>query len=738
MKKHNGLFGLYIVLLGMWFVLPARAASLLDTQPGDGLSSSYSFRSPDGLTLYEATDDIDVIGNVNEVVVTGYQPNFPYSNFGGLYVRFYANASGAPGALQAEYFLAAGDANLSYEPQFASWFDIKLPAAFAASGRHFLAVQIVAAAWSWNSAAFQRAPMYTRTGGSAWQPQNRGLAFAVYGTVTGPGRIDNISPASATRSGFLVIQGANFDADGQVLIDGLPAPVASWLPGKIVTYVPEGARLGSVPVQVVTAPGGSNAASIDVTDRQPNGRALWRFRMDAPYSIVRPALGLDGTVYVIDVYSRLYALTPNGALKWIARVAGNKGLAVGPDGTVYTASENDVRAFFSDGVPQWTFIQNPRAFILLGLAVGPDGNLYAVGTQGMGVFSLRPDGTERWRTTELYNRLIVNYGEIVMGPNGANQQLYFYANNHTRAVQLDNGASVFTIPPTGQPVVSPFDRTMHAKASAYSPGGQLLWTFNFPISGLPVSDPDVGSDGTHYVVNRTLDLWAIGPSGSAKWNFTLPSYVGVPTVDPANSLVVLPSGNTLDHPGFIQGFSIGARKIAWQVDLPPEETSVYNPWIGQFGFNQYVDTRPRFSPDSQTAYLVTAIAPGGLVADRCFLYAISAGGSTPPPPPPSATKLRSTNITLSAKQRNGTVTVNGDVTVADENGSAVGGAAVQVRWTLPSGSTSTATATTNTQGIARFSVRGSRGTYTLTVTGISKAGYTFDPAASVLSRSITQ
>ena len=57
---------------------------------------------------------------------------------------------------------------------------------------------------------------------------------------------------------------------------------------------------------------------------------------------------------------------------------------------------------------------------------------------------------------------------------------------------------------------------------------------------------------------------------------------------------------------------------------------------------------------------------------------------------------------------------------------------------LPDGTSRTATATTGSTGRAAFKVSGGRGTYTLTVTGVSKTGYVFDAAASVLSRSITR
>ena len=74
----------------------------------------------------------------------------------------------------------------------------------------------------------------------------------------------------------------------------------------------------------------------------------------------------------------------------------------------------------------------------------------------------------------------------------------------------------------------------------------------------------------------------------------------------------------------------------------------------------------------------------------------------------------------------------------DGNGLPVAGASVSVRWTLPSGGTTTGTVTTGSAGRARFSVSGPRGTYTLAVTGVSKAGYVFDTAGSVLTKSITK
>jgi hypothetical protein len=65
-------------------------------------------------------------------------------------------------------------------------------------------------------------------------------------------------------------------------------------------------------------------------------------------------------------------------------------------------------------------------------------------------------------------------------------------------------------------------------------------------------------------------------------------------------------------------------------------------------------------------------------------------------------------------------------------------AAIVGRWPLRrSGSNGTDTQN-QTASTATFSTKSGRGTYTLTVTNISKTGYTFDPANSSLTKSVTK
>jgi hypothetical protein len=459
--------------------------------------------------------------------------------------------------------------------------------------------------------------------------------------------------------------------------------------------------------------------------------------MDAPYSMVRPAFGPDGTIYVVDVFQHLYALAPDGGLKWVANEAGEKGVAAGADGTIYVASENHIKAFNPDGSLKWTFIQVPRAFICLGVAVGLDGNIYSVGVQGLGVFSLTPAGALRWAVPEPYDRRIVDYAEIVFGPSGGGQQLYFGANAHTRALRLD-GTPVFTLNGSFQPAIGP-DGSVHSALAAYSPNGTRLWNFVSPYPYNDFSAADVGLNGVHYFTQNLTQLFALNPGGSVLWKVTLNNMVGGPIVDPSSSMLVLGGANTLNYPGTIQALSATNGKALWLVTLPAEDPTTFNASLGIYGYNQGVSTRGRFSPDGQTVYFMTYTATGNNSTSRSFVYSINAGsGTSTPPPPVEAQLLRSTDILLSTKLQKNALTVSASVVVKDENGASVPNATVAVSWSLPDGTTRNQSANTSSAGVARFSTKGSRGTYTLNVNNITKSGYTFDRANSVLSKTVTR
>jgi hypothetical protein len=621
------------------------ASEILFSQPVDNQSTyGPSNRVPAGTIDAEVADDFDLNATIDRVFAWGFDFPNPVTDFSGVWVRFYASGvSGGPGALQAEIFVSADDPNLVNGLVPDGWLDITLPTPFSANGRHFVSIQpVMSTAW-WRWSAHTNAPhgqpFYFRDPGSGFpnwingdslgQNPNADIAFDLFGTVTGAGHIDSLSDATLPRSGFLEIFGTNFGSGGQVTIDGLAAPVADWQGSRIVAYVPEAAALGSVSVLVTNGTGQpSNSVTLGVTSRVADGRALWRFRMDGPYAEVRPVISPDGTVYAVDAFDHLYALSPDGGLLWLVRGAGGKGVAVGADGSVYTGSESSIRAFHPDGSEKWTFVQDPRALILVGLDLGPDGNLYAAATEGLGVFSLTPEGSLRWQTPNPYQRLPILYNEIVFGDNAGTGQLYFFANRHVFGITL-SGTPVFAIEGGvaqlqwgASPAVGP-DGNVHTAVDEYSPNGDLLWSFTNPYPMSVFSKSSVGSDGAHYYVQNLSQLFALNPDGTQRWHRTLVDYVDGPIVDPTSTQIVLRGSTTGDQAGFVLSTSAADGSELWRVVFPTEN-----------GLNQFIDSRARLRGDGQVAYLVTATASGDNATSRSFVYALDASLSAPPPPPP--------------------------------------------------------------------------------------------------------
>jgi len=464
-----------------------------------------------------------------------------------------------------------------------------------------------------------------------------GFFLLVAATAVAQPTITSLSNSNAARSSRVLILGSGFgliQGAGHVEIAGISAPLTRWGDTLIAAYVPESAATGITNVEVFDSQGvPSNLAQVTVTLRPAQtGRIRWRFQADFDYIMSRPAVAPDGTVYFIDPTGHLYAVGPKGGLKWIVNVQGSGfgNVSLGSDGTIYTGNTTVILAVAANGAVRWQFTQNPGAFILLGPNVGTDGNIYAVATQGMGVFSLTPQGTLRWATPENYDRPIVILQEIVFAP-APQSRLYFHANDHLRGIGLD-GTPLFTYvdgPPQDnhQPAVAPDGSLYTNLFSARGPGlmmgkfdgnGNLLWHIfdQFSNSTNVLSVPDVGPDGVIYNGRNLNSLYAINPDSSVRWQYTDPDTLMIPIVSPLNNLIFVGGANN-GQPGFFEAVSTKGS-LLWKIPLPVEN-----------GLNVDPDpfARARFTPDGLTAYIGTSIA-GQSSNGYSYLYSVQTGSTT--------------------------------------------------------------------------------------------------------------
>jgi hypothetical protein len=424
----------------------------------------------------------------------------------------------------------------------------------------------------------------------------------------------------------------------------------------------------------------STASEIAAMTPAPQ-RAKWRVKLDGDYSLNRPGVAADGTVYVSVTGGKLYAIAPDGTVRWVFQAGIGGGVwgpvSVGADGTIYVAGmvpapagTGNVGAIFAvtpAGAEKWRF-DATNQLIMAGPSIGPDGNIYAVTMAGIGLFSLTPAGQLRFSTGYFIDNGYLGE-DIAFGPGrlyfsfdmagtGNQNTLFGYDLNGGLQFQVTRPAdnSRPAVGPNGNVVIESLPIGVGLSLSSYSPAGQLQWSF-YQWPGNTEEHADVGPDNVAYTVRNLATLFAINPTGAERWHYQDPntSIMFEPRVRPQNDLLFMGGRITYGQPGFFEAVSTGGTPL-WRVDLPDE------PGFAPYG--QLVPmTRPVFSPDGNTGYGVTDVAGDGSSPNPyCFLYAIDltpgSGGNTPP----ADTLVATTPTTIRV---GGSVTVRGSFTDPD-------------------------------------------------------------------------
>ena len=344
----------------------------------------------------------------------------------------------------------------------------------------------------------------------------------------------------------------------------------------------------------------------------------------------------NGTIYASDL-SKLYALSPDGDLLWVASAAGGRRpISIGADVTIYTAG-NLVKAINPDGSLKWQFANSGE--LTAGPNVGPDGNIYAVHNTwfgGIGTFSLDPDGNLRW-ADPLHSSSqpgALSNAEIVFGNDRAfvGFALDQPSTYVTKAVGFDGdelwygGTGGLNLNAWYRPKLDPSGRVISSKWSlsiqAITLDGDVDWVSLNPHGNsmvMPGIDP---STGVIYTSSWGPSLWAINPDGSTRWTtsnsdeFNLVRGLNVP---PDGSMILTNGELGNGGPGWLLAYDTADGAFLWRIDLPAEA-----------GGEQFVWTvQPTFTPDSQTAYVATSFLnnPG-----FSYVYAINTGPEVDPIP----------------------------------------------------------------------------------------------------------
>ena len=239
----------------------------------------------------------------------------------------------------------------------------------------------------------------------------------------------------------------------------------------------------------------------------------WSFQTGSDIKPSSAAIADDGTIYIGSFDSNIYALNPDGTLKWSyttgARI--NTSPSIGADGTIYCGSDDDnMYALNPDGTLKWSFATGSN-IVYSAPAIAADGTIY-FGSDDDNLYALNPDGTQKW----------------IFGTAGSNIR-------STPAVAAD-----------GTVYVTSDDDNLYALNSS---NGSVLWTF--PVGGNAQSGIAIDSDGTIIVgVDQGGSdgaVFAVNPDGTEKWSVSVLGRISVcaPAIANGNIYVGTKEGNNL-------------------------------------------------------------------------------------------------------------------------------------------------------------------------------------------------
>jgi outer membrane protein assembly factor BamB len=169
------------------------------------------------------------------------------------------------------------------------------------------------------------------------------------------------------------------------------------------------------------APGSATLYALSTAASGPSPQTLWSVDLGAARVMASPTVGPDGTIYVGTAAGQLFAVTPDGQVKWSVMTGPTvkSAAALGADGTVYhPTSDGRMYAVSPQGQVKWAFDfgqhlgptplvtsaqQGPggggggASGIGSGASptVGPDGTIY-IGANNSNMYAVAPDGSLKW------------------------------------------------------------------------------------------------------------------------------------------------------------------------------------------------------------------------------------------------------------------------------------------------------------------------------------------------------
>lgn len=259
------------------------------------------------------------------------------------------------------------------------------------------------------------------------------------------------------------------------------------------------------------------------------GAYKWSYVTSEGINLAPPTIGNDGTIYQGCFDGFIVALNPDGTLKWKHDFGANTcyGIATATDGTLYARSEATLYALNpSDGSTKWQFNLNTSGasdddidLTYSGPVVGPDGTIYQASDADLCLYAINPDGTRKWK----YATGALMYSTPAVD---ATSNVYFANYSPAAILSLDaTGAKrwSYAIPSSsyisGSPTLGAGGSALYIGASngilysLFTSNGLVNWTYS-TSSAIMGSSPAIDANGVIYVGAYDGYLYGITSAGT--------------------------------------------------------------------------------------------------------------------------------------------------------------------------------------------------------------------------------
>jgi outer membrane protein assembly factor BamB len=319
----------------------------------------------------------------------------------------------------------------------------------------------------------------------------------------------------------------------------------------------------------------------------PNGTLKWKFRTNDFFGDYgeQPGIAANGTIFAAGTYvSRLYAIHPNGTEWWHCETPRIRtSITISDDGMLYYGHLHGLDARYPNGTLKWTFncggVQSTPA-------VDSTDIIYFGGIDSSTIYALYPNGTVKWS----YPTGAWVHGSPTIAPDGTiycgsdDYYLYAFYPNGTLRWKTYTGSGMRSSPSLDEEGNLYFGM-WHSKIMSITPDGAIRWTFPLP-DGDRVwgSTAAISDDCTIYIgssinmdMNGGGEIIALDLDGTLKWRKTLcDSTLRASPVISADGSVYICSSNdgTPEAWGYLHAFN------TMENNQPPETPIINGPAEG--------------------------------------------------------------------------------------------------------------------------------------------------------------